>query len=152
MSDVNVCRTIPRGGADPECFRIGGIPLKRREPMRLRSLLFSLLALLCLASCGGSSRPQNSVDVRLFNAVAGSEPLDLLIDDSPASTGIPFGAGGPYTNLTFGTRIVKVRSSTTGAILAQVEAGFGPNGIYTMVVQGTRASMSVVPMNEDNTQ
>jgi hypothetical protein len=120
--------------------------------MRLRSLLFSLLALLCLASCGGSSRPQNSVDVRLFNAVADSEPLDLLIDDSPVSTGIPFGAAGPYSNLTFGTRLVKVRSSTTGAILAQVETGFGPNGIYTMVVEGTRASMAVLPMNEDNTQ
>lgn len=120
--------------------------------MRLRSLLFSLLALLCLASCGGSGRPQNSVDVRLFNAVADSEPLDLLIDDSPASTGIAFGATGPYTNYTFGSRIVKVRSSTTGAVLAQVEASFGPNGIYTMVVQGTRSAMTLVPMNEDNTQ
>ena len=120
--------------------------------MRLRSLLFSLLALLCLASCGGSGRPQNSVDVRLFNAVADAEPLDMLIDDSPASTGIAFGAAGPYSNLTFGSRIVKVRSSTTGAVLAQVEASFGPNGIYTMVVQGTRSSMTLVPMNEDNTQ
>ena len=120
--------------------------------MRLRSLLFSLLALLCLASCGSSTRPQNSVDVRLFNAVADSEPLDLLVDDSPASTGIPFGAAGPYSNYNFGTRVVKVRSSTTGAVLAQVDASFGPNGIYTMVVQGTRATMTVVPMNEDNTQ
>jgi uncharacterized protein DUF4397 len=120
--------------------------------MRLRSLLFSLFALLCLASCGGSGRPQNSVDVRLFNAVADSEPLDLLIDDSPASTGIPFAAAGPYSNLNFGTRPVKVRSSTTGEVLAQVEASFGPNGIYTMVVQGTRSSVTVVPMNEDNTQ
>lgn len=120
--------------------------------MRLRSLLFSLVALLCLASCGGSGRPQNSVDVRLLNAVADSEPLDLLIDESPASTGIPFAAAGPYSNITFGTRLVKVRSSTTGAVLAQVEANFGPNGIYTMVAQGTRATITLVPMNEDNTQ
>jgi hypothetical protein len=120
--------------------------------MRLRSLLFSLLALLCLASCGGSSRPQNSVDVRLFNAVADSEPLDFLVDDSPAATGIPFGAASPYSNFAFGSRLVKVRSSTTGAVLAQVETSFGPNGIYTMVVQGTRSSMTVVPMNEDNAQ
>ena len=136
----------------PSALESGVNPLKRREPMRLRSLLFSLLALLCLASCGGSSRPQNSVDVRLFNAVADSEPLDLLIDDSPASTAVPFAAAGPYTNLNFGSRIVKVRSSTTGEVLAQVEANFGPNGIYTMVAEGTRSAVTLLPMNEDNTQ
>ena len=120
--------------------------------MRLRSLLFSLLALLCLASCGGSGRPQNSVDVRMFNAVADAEPLDLLVDDSPASTGIPFAAAGPYSNFNFGTRPVKVRSSTTGEVLAQVNASFGPNGIYTMMVVGTRSAATALPMNEDNAQ
>ncbi|MEO7744424.1 MAG: DUF4397 domain-containing protein [Usitatibacter sp.] len=117
--------------------------------MRFRHLL--LLALLCLAGCGGSSRPQNSVDVRLLNAVPGSEPLDLLIDDGVGSSGVAFGTAGPYTNLTFGSRVVKVRSATTGEVLAQTEASFGPNGVYTMVAQGTRTAVTVVPMNEENT-
>lgn len=119
--------------------------------MSFRYLLLPLLALLSLAGCGGSGRPQNSVDVRLLNAVAGSEPLDMLINDGVTSTGTAFGTAGAYANMAFGSRVVKVRSATTSEVLSQVETSFGPNGIYTMVALGTRAAMTVLPMNEEST-
>ena len=120
--------------------------------MKFRSLLLPFLALAVLAGCGGSERPQNSVDVRLLNAVAGAEPLDLLIDGDPKSSAVAFGTAGPYANFSFGTKQVAARSTTTGANLASSEASFGPNGAYTMVVHGPRSSVLLVPMNEDNTQ
>lgn len=122
--------------------------------MKLRCLLSLFLALGTLAGCsgGGSDRPQNSVDVRLFNAVVNAEPLDLLVDEDPKSTNVAFGSAGPYANFAFGSRQVKVRPTAGGDALASGEANFGPNGAYTMIAHGPRSAVILVPMNEDNTQ
>ena len=80
-------------------------------------LLLVALATLGLAGCKKGGSNQNSTDLRVLNAVADAEPLDVLVNDDVKAPAVPLNGTSGYVNFNSGSQDTKVRSSTTQAIL-----------------------------------
>lgn len=110
----------------------------------------SLVAVLVLIGGCKGSHNQNSTDMRALNAVVDAEPLDVLIDDNVTVTAVAVGQTSSYHEFTLGTRDVKIRSSTSQAILSDKSIGFnGANS--TLVMYGKRASIVSALLVDDTT-
>jgi hypothetical protein len=108
----------------------------------------ALATLVLVSGChkgGGSS----STSVRFLNAVVDAEPLDVLVDDSAKSTGIALGSASAYADYADGARDVKIRSSTSQAILVERTITFNGGTNSTLVAFGKRASISTLLISDD---
>ncbi|MEO7744425.1 MAG: DUF4397 domain-containing protein [Usitatibacter sp.] len=121
--------------------------------MTKRSLTRSLGALLAaatlLAGCGGSGGGADPARVRTFNAVADSEPLDLLVSDNLIAAAVAPGTLTGYSDVDQGTRVVKVRSTSPGAsVISQASVNFLAGVRQTIVLRGLRSSVAPVSLSD----
>lgn len=119
--------------------------------MKLRSLLVIFLAALVLAGCKNSGTNQNSTNLRTLHAVPDAEALDILVDGDVKTPALAFGAVSASTNFNSGTRALKARSATNGAILLERSQALGSSANYTMVLVGKRASINNLMLLDDIT-
>ncbi len=121
--------------------------------MTKRNLTHWLAALAAaatfLAGCGGSSSGAEQVRVRTFNAVVDSEPLDLLVSDGVVAGAVAPGTLTGYSEIDQGTRVVKVRSTTTQAIISQSNVVFIGGVRQTVFLRGLRGTVAAVALNDD---
>jgi hypothetical protein len=120
--------------------------------MNRRSLVALLFAAISfIAGCNNSGTPQNSSNMRSFNAVADAEPLDVLVDEDVKNAAVALGSVSSYSNFAANTRVVKVRGTSNGAILSTSSLTFGSSASYTMVLHGRRAALGVLQLIDDTT-
>ncbi len=120
--------------------------------MRKAWWLAALSAVLTLAAgCHNSGHAQNSADMRAVNAVIDSEPLDVLVANDVKFSGLAFGATSPFAEFSAGSQEVAVRSSSNQAVFYDKSLNFGSGTFSTLVIYGTRSSMSVLPLADDIT-
>lgn len=119
--------------------------------MRNTWLAALLAALAVLSGCHNSGHPQNSTDMRSVNAVADSEPLDVLVDNDVKTSGLALGQTSSFSEFDSGTRDVKIRSSTTGSILSDKSVSMASGVANTLLVYGHRASIQTQLLVDDIT-
>lgn len=105
--------------------------------------------LVLVAGCKNGGRAQNSTDMRALNAVPDSEALDVLVDDDVKAAALALGATSGYAEFPSGTRDVKVRSSTTQAVLVDKSLAFPSGTQETLLVYGKRAAIATQVLAED---
>lgn len=106
-------------------------------------------ALFALAGCNSGGRNQNSTDLRVFNAVVDTEPLDVLVEGDLKFSAVAKDQFTEYANFTGGTRQIAARSTTTKEILVDLPAGLASGQRSTAVFYGTRSAMKFFVVAED---
>jgi hypothetical protein len=109
-----------------------------------------LAALAVLSGCHKSSS-SNSTNLRSVNAVGDSEPLDVLVADNVAVSALALGSTSGFSSVNSGTQEVKVRSSTSGAILSDKSINFPSGAFNTLLIYGHRAAMQNQLLADDTT-
>jgi len=109
------------------------------------------MAVVGLAGCHNGGSKQNSTNMRVLNAVADAEPLDVLVDSDQK-----FGAVAPntvtgYANFDSGTRDTQARSSTNQSILLDKQVSYGSDATGTLLLYGHRSTMQASFVPDDTT-
>lgn len=97
--------------------------------------------MVVLGGCKSGGNAQNSTQLRALNAVADAEPLDVLVEDDVKFAAVPLGTTTATSEFESGTRDLKIRSSTNGAILTQKSVNFGDGARNTLVLYGKRGAL-----------
>ena len=118
---------------------------------KVLALLLVALATLGLAGCKNGGNNQNSTDLRVLNAVADAEPLDVLISDDVKAPAIPLNGTSGFVNFNSGSQDTKVRSTTTQAILLDATLGYASGARNTLILYGRRAAIGTILLPEDST-
>ena len=120
--------------------------------MRNTWWLAALSAVLSLAAgCHNGGHAQNSTDMRAVNAVIDSDPLDVLVAGDMKFTGLTYGATSPFAEFSAGSQEVALRSTSNQAVFYDKTLNFGSGANTTLLIYGTRSSMSVLPLADDIT-
>jgi outer membrane murein-binding lipoprotein Lpp len=109
----------------------------------------ALVATLVLVGGCKGNHNQNSTEVRMLNAVADAEPLDMLVDDDVKATAVALGAASSYTEFASGGRDVKVRSSSQGTVLIDKSLTFASGTNSTLVAFGKRSNLQALVLADD---
>jgi len=104
-----------------------------------------------VAGCHSGGHAQNSTQMRALNAVANSEPLDVLVDDDVKVSGLATGTASPFSTFDSGSRDTKIRSSTNQATLLDKTVNFNSGAANTLVVYGPRTGINVFLLPDDTT-
>lgn len=105
-------------------------------------------ATVVLAGCNKGGTDQNTMQLRVLNAVVDAEPLDVLVDDNAKFTAVALGTTTSTSQLDSGTRTIKVRSSTNAAILSEKSLALGSGTTSTMVMYGKRGALGTVLLTD----
>ena len=105
--------------------------------------------LVMLSGCHSGGHAQNSTTMRALNAVPDAEPLDVLVDDDVKIAALASGAASSTTEFDSGTRDVKIRSSTTQAVLLDRQIPLPSGTSETLLIYGKRSNMTVQVLAED---
>jgi hypothetical protein len=116
----------------------------------MKTFLAALLACVAvLAGCNSNGRIQNTTDLRAINAIAEAEPVDILIEGDTKLGSVAFASTTPYTTFTAGNANVKVRSTTTQAVLVDTQYGLGNAVRNTVIAYGKRDAAATLLLAED---
>ena len=110
----------------------------------------ALIALGVLSGCKGSHN-QNTAQARLLNAVVDAEPLNMNVDDSTKASAVALGSTSAFTEVTSGTRDIKIISSTTQAVLLEKSLAFPDGTNDTVLTYGKRAAMTASVLADETT-
>lgn len=116
---------------------------------KVLALLLVAIAILGLAGCKKGGNNQNSTDLRVVNAVADAEPLDVLVNDDVKAPAVPLNGTSGFVNFSSGSSDTKVRSSTTQAILLDTTLGYSSGVRNTLLLFGRRAAVGTILLPED---
>ena len=116
---------------------------------KILALLLVALATLGLAGCKNGGHNQNSTDLRVLNAVADAEPLDVLVNDDVKASAVPLYGTSGYVNFASGSQDTKIRSSTTQAILGEQTIGYASGVRNTLLMYGRRTALATLLLPED---
>lgn len=108
-----------------------------------------LAAILLAAGCGGSGGGAGSSQLRVLNAVTGSEPLEVLVANELAVNNVAFGATSAYVQVREGAQPIAVRPSGGGATIAQATANLGGDQRHTLMLYGTRSAIGIVQLGDE---
>lgn len=111
----------------------------------------AIAVLALLGGCKNSGHNQNSTDMRVLNAVADAEPLDVLVDDDVKQAAVALGTTTGYSEFSSGTHDVKIRSSSLTTVLADKSVSLGSGANSTLVIYGKRSTMSTLVLADDST-
>ena len=118
---------------------------------KILALLLAAVAVLGLAGCHSGGHNQNSTDLRVLNAVADAEPLDVLVNDDVKASAVPLNGTSGFVNFSAGSQDTKVRSSTSQAVLLEQTLGYASGVRNTLVLYGKRSAMATLLLPEDPT-
>ncbi|MGZ5101060.1 MAG: DUF4397 domain-containing protein [Usitatibacter sp.] len=107
--------------------------------------------LVLVGGCHKGGHAQNSTDLRMLNAVADAEPLDLLVDDDVKLSAIALGVTSSYSEFGSGGHDVKIRSSSQGSVLVDKTLSFNSGVNSTLVAFGKRSSVQTLLLADDTT-
>ena len=113
--------------------------------------LAAALVAAVISGCHNGGHAQNSTQMRALNAVADSEPLDVLIDDDAKVTGLAAGSTSAFSEFDSGARDTKIRSSTNQAILVDKSISFNSGAVQTLVMAGHRSGVGTFLLVDDTT-
>ena len=108
-------------------------------------------AIVLLAGCHNGGHPQNSTDMRAVNAVIDSDPLDVLVAGDAKFTGLAYGSTSAFANFSSGSQEVTIRSTPTQATFYDKTLTLGDGATNTLVIYGSRTSMSALLLADDIT-
>jgi len=101
----------------------------------------------------GSGQLVNSVQgqTRLVNAVVGPPAINMLVDNTTAIGGVPYGQASAYQFAAAGTHTVSVEATTApGAALTSSSILFNSGGSNTILSFGPSTSVVDVPLTDVN--
>jgi hypothetical protein len=119
--------------------------------MRITGIAAAAIALGVLCGCHNGGVNQNTAQLRGLNAVVDAEPLDVLVDDGVKASAVALNATSAYTEISSGTRDVKVRSSTTQTVLSDKSTAFAEGTNNTLLMYGRRAALQTLVLADDTT-
>ena len=108
-------------------------------------------AVMLVAGCHSGGHAQNSTQMRALNAVADSEPLDVLVDSDVKVSALPAGQTSTFSEFDSGSRDVQIRSSTNQAILVDKSVSFNSGAVQTLVMAGHRSGVGTILLVDDTT-
>ncbi len=109
------------------------------------------VVIVLLAGCHNGGHSQNSTDMRAVNAVINSDPLDVVVAGDTKFTGLTYGSTSAFANFSSGSQELTVRSTPTQAIYYDATPNFGNGANTTLVIYGTRTSLSTLLLTDDIT-
>ena len=118
---------------------------------KIIALLLVAAAVLGLAGCKNGGHNQNSTDLRVLNAVADAEPLDVLVSDDVKASAVPLNGTSGFVNFNSGSQDTKIRSSTSQSILLEQTLGYASGVRNTLLLYGKRSAMATLLLPEDAT-
>src|SRR5258706_8086136 len=101
-----------------------------------------------LGGCQKNAPGSESYQLRAVNAVPDAEALDILVDDNVKATALVAGSTSAYEGVGAGAHTVKVRSSTTGAVLVASSISL-TNKSNTLMVYGRRSGILLLTLNDE---
>ena len=110
-----------------------------------------LVGALALAACDDDDpvAPAGEANVRVVHASPDAPSVDVLVDDTPVLTNVPFRAASDYLAVPSGSRNMKVRVSGTTTVVIDAVATVTDGMAYTVLATGPAASIAPLVL-EDN--
>jgi hypothetical protein len=109
-----------------------------------------LVGAIALGACDDDPvAPTGLADVRVVHASADAPSVDVLVDDAPVLSNVPFKAASDYLAVPSGSRNLKVRISGTTTIVIEADATVADGLAYTVLATGPAASIAPLVL-EDN--
>jgi hypothetical protein len=110
-----------------------------------------LVGALAMAACDDDDpvAPAGEANVRVVHASPDAPSVDVLVDDAPVLTNVPFKAASDYLAVPSGSRNLKVRVTGTTTIVINADATVTDGMAYTVLATGPAASIAPLVL-EDN--
>jgi hypothetical protein len=110
-----------------------------------------LAGVLALAACDDDDpvAPAGEGEVRVVHASPDAPNVDVLVDDAPVLSNVPFKAASDYLAVPSGSRNLKVRVAGTTTVVIDADATVTDGGTYTVLATGPAASIAPLVL-EDN--
>jgi len=106
-------------------------------------------AIVLLSGCHNGGHAQNTTNMRAVNAVFNSDPLDVDVAGDTKFTGLTYGMTSAFANFSSGGQEVIVKSTLTQATFFDKTLTFGDGSNSTLVIYGSRTSMSALQLPDD---
>lgn len=123
--------------------------------MKLKMLSLLLAAGVTVSACSddndNGTGPESSGRVRVVHLSPDAPNVDVLVDDVPVATAVPYLAASEYLEVDAGNRNLVIRATGgTDAVLDE-DVTVADGGDYTVLVGGDLDGIALTPLEDDNT-
>jgi len=123
--------------------------------MKLKFLTLLLAATAMTAACGDdddNTGPEGEARVRVVHASPDAPDVDVLVDDSPVLTGVPYLATSDYLAVAPGSRNLKVNAAGTTTTVIDADVDLVDGIDYTVIASGLVAGIESIVLEDDNSE
>jgi hypothetical protein len=121
----------------------------------LRALKFTgaLVAVLAITGCDDDDpvSPSATAQLRVVHASPDAPAVDVLVDNAPVLTNVPFKGSSAYLSVPSGSRNLKVRAAGTSTVVIDANANVAAGEAYTVFAAGRVASIAPLVLEDDLT-
>jgi hypothetical protein len=121
--------------------------------MKLKLLTLILAASALTAACSDdddNTGPDGQARVRVVHASPDAPPVDVLVDDAEALSGVPYLTASDYVGLADGSHNVKVNAAGTSTTVIDADVELADGTDYTVIASGLIEAIEPIVLEDDN--
>src|SRR4051794_34835497 len=121
--------------------------------MKLKFLTLGLAAAVFATACSDddSTGPETAAQGRVVHASPDAPSVDVLVDDAPVLTAVPYLGSSSYLDVPSGTRNVKVNATGTSTTVIDADLQLAVGTDYTVIAGGLVSSIEPLVLTDDRT-
>jgi hypothetical protein len=122
--------------------------------MKLKFLTLLLAATAMTAACDDDDNtgPEGEARVRVVHASPDAPDVDVLVDDSPVLTDVPYLATSDYLVWAPGSRNLKVNAAGTATSVIDADVNLVDGTDYTVIASGLAAEIKPIVLEDDTSE
>ena len=122
--------------------------------MKLKFLTLLLAATAMTAACDDDDNtgPEGEARVRVVHASPDAPDVDVLVDDSPVLTDVPYLATSDYLEVAPGSRNLKVNAAGTATSVIDADVNLVDGTDYTVIASGLAAEIEPIVLEDDSSE
>ena len=122
--------------------------------MKLKFLTLLLAATAMTAACDDDDNtgPEGEARVRVVHASPDAPDVDVLVDDSPVLTDVPYLATSDYLEVAPGSRNLKVNAAGTATSVIDADVNLVDGTDYTVIASGLAAEIEPLVLEDDSSE
>jgi hypothetical protein len=120
--------------------------------MKLRLLTLGIAAAAFATACSdddSSTGPETEARVRVVHASPDAPSVDVLVDDAPVLSAVPYLGASGYIDVPAGSRNVKVNAAGTSTTVIDADVALATGIDYTVIAGGLASDIEPIVLEDD---